>query len=144
MFISDGMQPGRELYTVQIKEFAERYFIKKFKKKYKGAWGITYTAIKSMLERIDILLRNQDSRVYPPILTNGQHKIVKVEFSVAGTNQSAKSSGNRLIVWVNEETRTSLILLAYSKNDISTHNETQEWKKIVKENYPELKSIFRL
>ena len=36
------------------------------------------------------------------------------------------------------------ILLVYSKNDISTHNETQEWKNIIKAQYPSIGEIFNL
>jgi hypothetical protein len=143
MSTNDEMQPENGLYTVQIQKFAERHFIKNFKKKYNTAWGITYRAIESMLGRVDSVLMNRKNRA-EAILTNGPHKIMKMDFSVAGTNQSPKGSGNRIIAWVNEESKICSLLLVYSKNDIPPPNETQKWKKIVKENYPELKKIFPL
>ena len=142
MSFSDINRAGSYLYTVQVAKFAEGHFLKKFKKKYPGVWDTTYEAITSMLERIDSLAEKTEKAEI--ISVSGTQKLVKVFFRVAKTKQSAKASGNRLIVWVNEETKICLILLVYSKNDIPTHNETQEWKKLVKENYPELKKIFRL
>lgn len=131
-----------DLYTVQITKFAESHFLKKFKKKHKKQWDITFFALEKMLERIDSLIKQTNRAEI--ITTNDQHKLVKVYFSIAGTKISAKSSGNRMIIWINEEAKICSILLAYSKNDIPTQNETQTWKKIVKENHPELKAIFRL
>ena len=36
------------------------------------------------------------------------------------------------------------VLLVYSKNDIPTRNETQEWKNIIKDQYPNIREIFNL
>jgi len=43
-------------YSVQIEDFAERYFIKSFKKKYGSKWDVTLNAIIFQLERIDNLI----------------------------------------------------------------------------------------
>ncbi|MEX2090859.1 MAG: hypothetical protein WD989_01850, partial [Candidatus Paceibacterota bacterium] len=68
-------------------------------------------------------------------------KICKMEFRVAKTQESRKSSGNRCIIAVNKETCTVHVLLVYHKNDLSGQNETAEWKKLIKNNYPEYHDI---
>jgi len=61
-----------------------------------------------------------------------------------GTQLSPKTSGNRCILFINEETRLVKILLVYSKDDISPPNETQKWKSIVKNEFTEVAEIFGL
>jgi len=67
--------------------------------------------------------------------------IVKMDFKIAGSNVSAKSSGNRVIAAVDTKQKMVKILLVYSKNDIGPPRETDKWKNIVAENYEEFKSI---
>lgn len=123
-------------FIVTIEPFAERHFIKSFAKKYKGAWDITLHAIVAELERLDKLLLTDRAEI---IADTGETKIIKTKFRVAGTKESATSSGNRCIaVWYVNANKVSL-LLVYAKTDLSGKNETAEWKQIVKENYPELR-----
>jgi hypothetical protein len=125
-------------FIVTIEPFAQRHFIKSFAKKYKSAWDITLRAIIAELERLDNLLRTDRTEI---IIDRGGIKIVKTKFRVAGTQDSAKSSGNRCIaVWHVEAGRVSL-LLVYAKTDLPGHNETAVWKQIVKDNYPHLRSL---
>jgi hypothetical protein len=78
------------------------------------------------------------------IYDNGFEKIIKLDFSVAGTRISAKSSGNRCILYVDEVMRHVDVLVAYSKNDIGPPNETTKWKQVIKENYPDIAERFIL
>ena len=39
-------------YTVEVEKYAERHFIASFKKKYKGAWDITWKALEDEFKRI--------------------------------------------------------------------------------------------
>lgn len=128
-------------YSVRIEEFAERHYIKSFEKKYKAHWGVTLKAIIAALERIDSLL-NTDKANF--VCGNDLVKLVKVEFRVVATKESAKSSGNRCIVAWHIEKRYVSILFVYGKTDLSGHNETAEWKNIIKENYPEYEDILNL
>jgi hypothetical protein len=125
-------------YSVTIEEYALRHYIKNFQKKYKGAWGITLRSVIAELERIDGLLKTDKADL---ISKEGDAKIVKTDFRVAGTKESAKTSGNRCIILVDEKQKTVKVLLIYSKTDLSGTNETAEWKSLVKKNYPEVKSI---
>lgn len=125
-------------YSVLIEKFAERHFIKSFKKKYQSHWDVTLRAIIAELERIDALLTTNRAEIISDV--NGV-RIIKTKFKIAKSNESATTSGNRCIVaWYSEKGFVS-VLLVYSKIDISGSNETAQWKRIVRENYPELKDI---
>jgi hypothetical protein len=122
-------------FSVQIGKFAERHYIKNFEKKYKGHWDVTLRAIVAELERIDLLISNTDKA--ETIKDAGEIKIVKTKFRVAGTKESAKSSGNRCIVLWDVEKKNVVLLLVYCKTDLSGRNETAEWTGLVKDGYPE-------
>ncbi len=126
-------------YSVQIEKFAERHFIKSFEKKYKSHWDITMRAIIAGLERIDLLLTTSRAET---VCDAGVVKIVKTEFRVDQSKESAKTSGNRCIVVWNQEKRFVSILLVYGKTDISSHNETAWWQSLIKQNYPEYTRLF--
>lgn len=127
-------------YSVQIEEFAEKHFIKSFKKKYNFGWDVTLRAIIFQLERIDNFLLTNKAET---IIDAGIVRIVKTEFKIAGSKESTKSSGNRCIVaWHTKEKFVS-VLLVYNKTDLTSKNkETDEWKNIIKNNYPEYKNLF--
>jgi hypothetical protein len=125
--------------TVKIESFAQTHFIRLFEKKYKHHWDVTLDAITSGLERIDALLKTDKASM---ICEWNGIKIIKTEFRVVGTKESAKTSGNRCIVAWNIEKQLVSILLLYGKTDIQKHNETAFWKKLIKENYPEYKDFF--
>jgi len=126
-------------YSVLIEKFAERHYIKNFEKKYKNYWEVTLLAITAGLERIDILVQTDKAEV---ICEAGEIRIVKTKFRVAGTKESAKTSGNRCIVAWNEKKKEVVVLLVYTKTDLSGHNETVEWKQLIKNNYKQYHSLF--
>lgn len=126
-------------YSVQIEEFAERHFIKSFQKKYKKQWDSTLISVIAGLERIDNLLLTDRAEC---ICSSDGIKIIKTKFRVANTKESAKTSGNRCIVALHEDKRFVSVLLVYSKTDLSGNNETADWQRIVKNNYPEYSHLF--
>ena len=123
-------------YSIEIKPFAQRHFIETFEKKYKSHWDVTLLAIVAELERIDALLLTNRAETVSDV---GGVKLVKTKFKVVKSNESAKTSGNRCIVALCPEKHSVSILLVYSKTDLSGHNETLEWKRLIAENYPEYK-----
>jgi hypothetical protein len=125
-------------YQVQIESFAERHYIKKFQKKYKGAWDLTRSALIREFQSFDVLLQRSIASV---VIDREGVQICKTEFRVAGTNVSRKASGNRCIVAIHKETNIVCVLLVYHKNDMSSSNETAGWKRIVKEAYPEYRNF---
>ena len=125
-------------YSVQIEGFAEKHFIKSFEKKHKKHWDVTLRAIVAELERIDNLLLTSRAEI---ICDAGDIKIVKTKFTVAGTKESAKTSGNRCIVAWHKDKQFVSVLLVYAKTDITGEKETAQWKKLVKENYPAYRAL---
>ena len=125
-------------YSVHIEEFAERHFVKSFQKKYKKQWDPTLVSIIAELERIDNLLLTDRAET---ICDAGAIKIIKTKFRVAGTKESAKTSGNRCIVAWHEDKQYVAVLLVYTKTDLSGKHETAEWTKMVKNNYPEYRNL---
>lgn len=128
-----------ENYAVTIEPFADRHYIKNFSKKYHRAWDITIEAVISQFEHIDRLLQKDVAEV---IIKSGDLKIIKSDFSVAGTHQSPKGSGNRCIIAVDETYKKVQVLLVYHKNDLGDGNETAQWKRIIKENYQQYCRLF--
>jgi len=126
-------------YSVQIEDFAGRHFIKSFKKKYKNKWDFTLIAIIAEFARIDNLLNTDRAEL---ICGDEDIKIIKTKFRIAGTKESAKTSGNRCIVAWNKKKQTVSVLLVYTKTDLSGHNETAEWQEIIKNNYKGYKNLF--
>jgi hypothetical protein len=101
----------------------------------------TERTIIAVCERIDNMLRYNRADL---ISVSDCFKLVKLDFAVEGTQMSPKASGNRCILFVDEDTRAVKILLVYSKNEISPPNETQKWKNIIKDEYGEIARIFSL
>lgn len=126
-------------YSVMVEHFAERHYLKNFKKKYKKAWDITWRAIVEEFKRADSLLNTPLAKT---IINAGNIKIIKTEFRVAGTKQSRKASGNRCIVAAQKDINTVYVLLVYHKNDLGGGNETARWKRVIKKNYKRYEGLF--
>jgi len=125
-------------YSVQVEKYAERHYLKKFSKKYKSAWDITWRAIVGEFKRLDSLF---STSIAETIVDSENIMIVKSEFRVAGTKESRKASGNRCIIAVRKNTKTVCVLLVYHKNDIGDGNETAHWRGVIKENYTEYRNL---
>ena len=128
-------------YRVQFEPFAERHYVRKFQKDYKDKWLATERTIITICERIDNMLQYSRADL---ISTSGCYKLVKLDFAIEGTRMSPKASGNRCILFVDEDARSVKILLVYSKNEISSPNETQKWKNIIKDEYGEISKLLNL
>lgn len=126
-------------YNVVFAVFAERHFIKSFKKKYKNAWDSTLVALRFEFRNFDLLFQKS---IAEKICHSPTVSICKTEFKIAGTNTSRHGSGNRCIVAVNKEISAVHVLLVYHKNDMGNGNETAKWKQIIKENYPDYRALF--
>lgn len=124
-------------YSVNIEQYAERHYIKSFAKKYGRAWDITIETLIRELQSFDILL---ERKIAEMITENANIKICKVEFKIAGANQSRHGSGNRCIAVVHKGAGSIKVLLVYHKNHLGDGNETAKWKQIIKDNYPEYKN----
>lgn len=128
-------------YNVVFEEYTKRHFIKNFEKKYKSKWNKTQDDIIFVCEHIENMLLTKRADL---ISVAENSRLVKLDFAIFGLKVSPKSSGNRCILFLDDEIKIVKVLLVYSKNDISTNNETQAWKNIVKSQYSELAEIFDL
>jgi hypothetical protein len=123
-------------YRVRFTDFAERYFIKGFSKKYKGSWDRTRDVLEKEFAFVDVLFPKNIAEIIS-ISQDGNIKICKTEFAIIGTNKSRRTSGNRCIIAIHEDTAAVYVLLVYHKSDIAGSNETSWWKRMVKDNYAE-------
>ena len=122
-------------YEVVFESFAERHFIKTFSKKYKGAWDFTLKLLREEFEQIDLLFEKSTAET---IIDSDNIKICKTEFKIAGAQESRHGSGNRCIVAIHKNINRVCVLLVYGKTDLGGGgSETANWKRMIKENYPE-------
>jgi hypothetical protein len=126
-------------YDVIFEPFTERYFIKTFARKYKGAWDFTRKTITEEFEKIDFLFQKNIAEY----ITDKNVKVIicKTEFKISGTQESRHGSGNRCIVAIHKDINKVCVLLVYHKNDLRGDNETVEWKSIIRNNYSEYKNF---
>lgn len=92
-----------------------------------------------MLSRIDMLINTSKAERIHKI---NKHYIAKCEFKIVWTNESPKTSWNRIIIYVDEEKKEVQILLLYTKTDVQCSKETERWEKQVKENHKEIYKLF--
>lgn len=127
-----------ERYAVAVEKFAERHYLKQLSKRYKDKWPPTQKALEAMCVNP---IRAIERGSFETITDTGDVLICKYEMRVAGTKQSARRGGVRAIIAVHCTEKISRIMLVYHKNDLGKGNETQLWKKIVRNTYSEYKDI---
>lgn len=137
------MSISNDGYRVIFEDYVSRHYIKDFEKKYKGAWLTTRKALVSEFRNIDMLINS--GRTNPPIHRTDDNTqwIVKHEFIVAGLKESKKTSGRRIIAYVNDAERVVHILLVYQKDHVDKKaGETAWWERTIKEVYRDLLKDF--
>ncbi len=136
MFIKDTK------FSVNFSKYAEKHFCKDFAKKYKiKKWSETKKTIQVTLERcfafsktslIDNLKFSQEEKT----------GIFKLDFRVAGTNSSPKTSGNRAIFHLCNTTSQITILLVYTKDHVKKRQSENQWiLEHIKNNFREYKNL---
>ncbi len=128
--------PDNEDYRVVFSDYAERHFIKRFAKKYKGKrWVVTQESIFQDLKRVRELQKTQQ---VDELLQNNNRWLFKYDFAIAQTGVSAKKSGNRCLVLLDNTRYLQTVLVVYSKNDLpKNQTETAYLQKIVEKEFPE-------
>ena len=128
-------------YSVFFEKFAERYYIKRFKKKYSAhVWDIVQ-------ESLEVILRNPkvsiEKGVIETIVDKDTVLVVKVSsIRIPGKKESGRKSGYRCIALLEKENEVSRVLLFYHKNDLPGHGqETARWKKVIRQNYEAYKNF---
>ena len=126
-------------YEVIVEPFTERHYIRTFAKKYKKAWDFTRKIIIEEFEKFDVLFLKTIAEEITD--KNADVVICKTEFKISGTQESRHGSGNRCIIAKHKNTNKICVLLVYHKNDLGGGNETANWKRVIKENYPDYSNI---
>ena len=129
-------------FKVSFSDFAETHYRKKFRKKYsEKEWEITEKSIVLSLERAYQL---KDTDRLDCIKFCEPYGLFKFDFAVAGTQKSPKNSGNRIILFLDNEQENIDLLLIYHKEDLGKRRpETEAWKYLIKNNFPEIwKTLF--
>ncbi len=129
-------------FRVVFDGFAEKHYIKDFHKDHKSHWLTTRKAIVAQFNNVDLLLNTGrlTSAIYQSL--DMKHAIHKHSFAVARTKQSAKASGNRIIIYVNYELHTVQVLLVYNKNQLGPPNETAKLQSVIAGQFPEIMRHF--
>ena len=129
--------PNDEDYRVVFSPFAERHFIKRFAKDYKGRqWIVTQDSIFQDLKRIYALAKTQQ---VDELRHGSDCLLFKYDFAVAQTKVSPKASGNRCVVFLDIKRQLETILILYGKTDLPKNTaETQFLLQTVKAEFPEL------
>ena len=134
------------LFNVTYKEYAKSHFLKEFEKKYKGKqWEKTESSIFEDLKRLRVENNTtQQSSQIDQLKHKNQYWLFKYDFRIAGTNQSTKSSGNRIVGFIDNKENKLEILLIYNKTNLPKNKkETQYIEDTVSENYREIITLFK-
>lgn len=127
-------------FQVAFSTYSEAHFCRDFYKKYSAKqWIETKTTIIDTLQRsffvqqtslIDVLRFSQEDEI----------GILKFDFKVAGTNQSPKTSGNRVIFSICNKTGVIKVLLVYAKSHCDKKGTETQWIfGHIRANFPEYK-----
>lgn len=92
-----------------------------------------------MLKRIEMFIMTSKAE---KIHICNKWYIAKCEFKIAWSNESPKTSWNRIIIFVDQDKKEVKILLLYTKTDILWSNETARREKEIKENHKDIYKLF--
>lgn len=127
-------------YLVQFDPYTKRHYIKNIVKRHSNRqWQATQKSIEFVLEHIEKHILTDKAET---IHVSDAGRIIKLYFKIAGTKDSAKGSGNRAVVFLNDKLCVARVLLIYSKEEICEPNETTKWQKIVDDQFPEIMRKF--
>lgn len=135
------------LFSIFYSDYARNHFLKEFMKKYKGKqWEKTESSIFEDLKRLRVATnKTQQSGQIDELRYCDGHWLFKYDFRIAGTNESPKSSGNRIVGYIDNVHNRVEILFIYAKTDLSKNQgETAFIFEIIKNNFPEIANLFGL
>ena len=128
------------LFRIDFSVFSKHHYLKYFEKKYsKKAWDITTESIIQDLSRIRTSVSDlQKTMQVDELWHNNDCWIFKYDFRVAGTKTSKKTSGNRVIAFLDLSNNFIEILIIYDKGCLPKNkSETAFSEGIIKEEFPD-------
>ena len=132
------------LFSVRFTSFAEKHYLKDFKKKYKGKqWEFTENSIKEDLSRLRMQNNlTQQSNQIDELKYIDNMWLAKYDFKIAGSKQSTKASGNRCILNINNEKNIIEVLMIYNKTHLPKNkDETKYIMQEIENNYKQLSEL---
>lgn len=122
---------SNKIFQVYFSDYSKNHFLKKFKKKYPGKqWQLTEESIRQDLSRINFS-DLQTSQQIDELWWDKTIWTFKYDFRIAGTKESTKSSGNRLVGVIDVKKNLIEIVVIYNKTDLPSNvSETQYIRKI--------------
>lgn len=129
---------NEKIFPVYFHEYAERHFLKRFRKDYKGKqWQITEDSIRQDLSRISNGVSDLQKTQQIDELWHGDNIwVFKYDFRIAKTNVSAKASGNRVVGVIDNKASQIHIVAVYGKTDLPKNvSETQYIRNILGETF---------
>ena len=129
--------PNDDDYRVVFSSYAQRHFIKRFAKDYKGRqWVVTQDSIFQDLKRVHALT---DTQQVDELRRSDGCILFKYDFAIAQTKISPKASGNRCIIFLDSKRQLETVLLVYGKTDLPKNtSETQYILQTAKDEFSEL------
>ncbi len=129
-----------ENYKVEKGSPFNRFYGKAFQKKYHKRWEVTRDSLEQLCKRIDTVY---DLDLCDEIKQVDSKRLLKIDFALAKSGESPKTSGCRLIALSDDENYTVDMLIVYHKTNIEhiNNNETLAWKSLVSDLYPEYKDL---
>ena len=140
------LPPSNTLLSISYSDYAKSHFRKEFEKKYKGKWW--EKTEQSFLEDLRRLRTpnntTQQSAQIDQLKHQGDYWMFKYDFRIAGSKESTKSSGNRIVGFIDNKYNKIQILIIYGKTDLPKNKgETAYIDDTIKTVYPEIYSLFK-
>lgn len=132
-------------FSVTYKDYAKSHFLKEFEKKYKGKrWEKTESSFLEDLRRLRMQNNTtQYSNQVDQLKHQGDYWLFKYDFRIALTKESTKTSGNRIVAFIDNKYNKMEILLIYAKTDLpKNQSETTFIYTTIKNNYPDISELF--
>lgn len=129
--------PDQEDYRIFFTDYAQRYYIKRFAKDYRGKrWTVTCDSMFQDLKRVHSM---QMSQQVDELKYGEDCKLFKYDFAIAQSGISPKASGNRCIVFLDSNRHRQDVLMVYGKKDLPKNmQETQFVYKTIQDQFHEL------
>lgn len=130
------MSTSPQGYLVILEAFAKKHYCKDFQKR--ASWSVTWKSLEQTFARFDPDLLAGKLEPALKISDDRTLTLYKYSFRMADENKSAKASGNRVILVVDEEHKTIRVLLVYHKNHVKGDRETDWFMKLIYDEYENL------
>ncbi len=123
------------LFDVEFSDFAKKHYLKQFVKKYPGRqWRATWISIENDLKRLTYSESDlQKTQQIDELWHEDQIWVAKYDFKIAQTRISAKKSGNRCLIKIDNSKKKIEILTIYHKDGLPKNkSETQFLRDVLK------------